>query len=74
VKKPQWITISIAVLLIISIFLFGRTVPHKKNIVVDTHQENDGHDHGVSSGISIDSILIIAKKQLSAEQVTRLSM
>ena len=73
-KKPQWITIGIAVLLIISIFLFGRTVPDKKNIAVDTHHENDGHDHGTTSGISIDSILMIAKKQLSTEQVTRLSM
>jgi tetratricopeptide (TPR) repeat protein len=74
VKKPQWITVGIAVLLIISIFLFGRTVPNKKNIAIDTHQENDGHDHGTSSGISIDSILTIAKKQLSTEQVTRLNM
>ena len=73
-KKPQWITVSLAVLLIISIFLFGRTVPDKKNIVVDTHRKNDGHDHGNFSGISIDSILIIAKKQLSTEQVTRLNM
>ena len=74
-KKPQWITVGIAALLIISIFLFGRTVPNKKNITVDTHQENDGHDHSTTSaGISIDSILTIAKKQLSTEQVTRLSM
>jgi len=74
VKKPQLITVSIAVLLIISILLFGRTVPNKKNIAVDTHQENDGRDHSTSSGISIDSILTIAKKQLSTEQVTRLNM
>ena len=73
-KKPQWITVGIAALLIISIFLFGRTVPNKKNITVDTHQENDGHDHSAPAGISIDSILTIAKKQLSTEQVTRLSM
>jgi len=74
VKKPQWITVGIAALLIISIFLFGRTVPNKKNIPVATHRENDGHNHSTSSGISIDSILTIAKKQLSTEQVTRLSM
>lgn len=73
-KKPQWITIGIAALLIISIFLFGRTVPNKKNITVDMHQENDGHDHSTPVGVSIDSILTIAKKQLSTEQVTRLSM
>lgn len=74
-KKPQWITIGIAILLVISIFLFGRTVPTKKTIVADTaHTENDGHDHGTSSDFSIDSILVVAKKQLSSEQVTRLSM
>ena len=73
-KKPQWITVSIAVIIIISVFLFGRTVPAKKNAKVDTHDENDGHDHSASSVISIDSILTIAKKQLTAEQVTRLSM
>ena len=73
-KKPQWLTVSIAVLLTISIFLFGRTVPTKKNIAVVTHSENDGHDHSTPAGISIDSILTIAKKQLSTEQVTRLSM
>lgn len=73
-KKPQWITIGVAILLIIGIFFFGRTVPPKKIIAVDTHNENDGHDHGAASNISIDSILNVAKKQLSTEQVTRLSM
>ncbi|MGZ8559148.1 MAG: tetratricopeptide repeat protein [Chitinophagaceae bacterium] len=73
-KKPQWITVAIAVIIIISVFLFGRTIPAKKDITVDVHSENDGHDHSVSAGISIDSILTIAKKQLTAEQVTRLSM
>lgn len=74
-KKPQWITVGIAVLLIVSIFLFGRTIPTKKSIVAGTeHSENDGHDHGDSPDFSIDSILAIAKKQLSSEQVTRLSM
>ncbi len=73
-KKPQWITIGIAVLLVISIFLFGRTVPVKKAATITEHSEDDGHDHGIKTGISIDSILTIAKKQLSAEQVTRLSM
>lgn len=72
-KKPQWLTIGIAVLLVISIFLFGRIVPAKKATTVTAHSENDGHDHGPTAGISIDSILAIAKKQLSAEQVTRLN-
>ena len=73
-KKPQWITIGIAILLVIGIFLFGRTTPNKKNIVAAAHTENDGHDHGNQAAISIDSILAIAKKQLTPVQVTRLSM
>ncbi|MGK2862714.1 MAG: tetratricopeptide repeat protein [Chitinophagaceae bacterium] len=73
-KKPQWITISLAAILIITIFLFGRTVPVKKNIPVELHNDSDGHDHSQASAISIDSILNYAKKQLSVEQVTRLSM
>lgn len=73
-KKPQWITIGIAILLVIGIFLFGRITPSKKNIVAATHTEDDGHDHGNQASISIDSILTIAKKQLTPIQVTRLSM
>ncbi|MFC0774555.1 tetratricopeptide repeat protein [Terrimonas alba] len=73
-KKPQWITIGIAILLVIGIFLFGRTTPNKKNTVEATHTENDGHDHGNQAAISIDSILTLAKKQLNPAQVTRLSM
>ncbi len=73
-KKPQWITVAIAVFLTGAIFIFGRTVAPKKAISEETHSENDGHDHNVSTGITIDSILEIAKKQLSNEQVTRINM
>jgi len=72
VKKPQWITIAVAVFLAGALYLFGRTVPQKEKAVA-IHKENDGHDHG-SVDISIDSILDIAKKQLSIEQVARISM
>ena len=71
-KKPQWITIAVAVFLAGALYLFGRTVPQKEKAVA-IHKENDGHDHG-SVDISIDSILDIAKKQLSIEQVARISM
>ena len=70
-KKPQWITVIVAVLLVATLFLFGRTVPKKEIAVV--HTEDDGHEHA-SKDISIDSILIEAKKQLSTEQVARISM
>jgi tetratricopeptide (TPR) repeat protein len=74
VKKPQLITIGIALLLISGIFIFGRTVPKKKAIAATEHGSDDGHDHGaVQSTISIDTILNLAKKQLSTEQIVRLS-
>lgn len=73
-KKPQWITIAVALVAVIIIFFFGRTVPEKKQQVAETHSEDDGHDHGSSSDLTIDSILLIAKKQLNSEQVTRINM
>lgn len=73
-KKPQWITIITALALTAGIFLFGRTVPKKKPVTAVTHSADDGHDHGPSlSPMSVDSMLLIAKKQLSAQQVTRLN-
>jgi tetratricopeptide (TPR) repeat protein len=75
VKKPQWITIGIAVLLTAVIFTFGRTIPKHKP-VAETHSEDDGHDHGApsNSAISTDSILILAKKQLNSDQLNRLTI
>lgn len=73
-KKPQWITIGVAILAIILIFFFGRTVPHKKTIIAEQHSADDGHDHGpVEPTVSIDTILTLAKKQLSVEQVVRIN-
>lgn len=74
VKKPQWITIAAALVAVLIIFFFGRTVPEKKQVVAETHSEDDGHDHGSSDALTIDSILLIAKKQLNSEQVTRINM
>ena len=73
-KKPQWITIVVAVFLTGAIFIFGRTVPNKKKTIAETHSENDGHEHGPVNAITIDSILEVAKKQLNNEQVTRINM
>lgn len=73
VKKPQWVTIIAAIILTASIYVFARRVPVNKPMpVAATHSEEDGHDHGVTP-ITIDSILIVAKKQLSPEQVNRLT-
>lgn len=76
-KKPQLIAIIAAFVLVAGIYFFGRTVPAKKTITASENQQhsaNDGHDHGSEQpAISIDSILVIAKKQLSPEQVVRLN-
>ncbi len=67
-KKPQWITIGIAIILVAGIYIFGSTVPHKKYV---QPQGNDTRTE--SPAISIDTILALSKKQLSAEQVVRLN-
>ena len=76
VKKPQWITIGTALFITAAIFIFGRTVPKKKIVTAPgstQHSPDDGHDHGSQNSISIDTFLIMAKKQLSTEQVVRLN-
>ncbi len=73
-KKPQWITIGIAALLTAGIFVFGRTVAKKKAVAVTEHGPNDGHNHATSeSAINIDTILNLAKKQLTTEQAVRIN-
>jgi tetratricopeptide (TPR) repeat protein len=71
-KKAQWITVSVALLAIVAIFLFARTVPVKKPIVVEQHSPDDGHDHG-SEALTADSILNTARKQLTPEQLVRVT-
>jgi len=77
VKKPQLIVTGAALLLVFLIYFFGKTVPDKNK---KTETENikqsadDGHEHGSDqSGISTDTILFLAKKSLSPEQVVRLN-
>lgn len=68
VKKPQLITIGIALLLTAGIYFFVRTTPEKKPVAAtEQHGPGDGHDH--EGGITIDTILVLAKKQLSPEQM-----
>ncbi len=71
-KKAQWITLIAAAVLTLVIFRFARTVPEKKPIVAEQHSEDDGHDHSAGS-ITIDTILNLARKQLSQEQLIRLN-
>lgn len=73
-KRPQLITIVLGILLTAGLFLFGRTVPKKKAVAATEHSADDGHDHGeIKSGITIDTILNMAKKELNAEQVVRIN-
>ncbi len=73
-KKPQWITLFIAILLTAVIYRFGKTVPLKKTIVAEQHSADDGHDHGADqASITIDTILTLAKKSLTQEQVISLN-
>lgn len=73
-KKPQWVTLSIAILLVLGLFaatqgaLFGdkkRTLkPSAKSAAAEDH-----HDHGLTT----DSILYYAKQNLPQAQVARLT-
>ena len=73
-KKPQWITLSIAVLLVIGLFaatqgsLFGERKARKTPSAPAT-ATTDNHDHGLST----DSILYHAKQNLPQGQVARLT-
>ncbi len=71
-KKPQWITLFAGIVLVGCIYVFGRIIPHKKTISVEQHGPDDGHDHETNQ-VTIDTILQIAKKELTQEQVIRLN-
>jgi len=74
VKQPQIITIGIALLLTAGTYFFVRTTPKKKAApVAEAHGPNDGHDHGTETNITADTILAMAKKQLSPDQVVRIT-
>ena len=72
-KKPQWITVAVALLLVTGLY-FAQTGPGKKVAVSEEHSPDDGHNHNVQDNLlPVDSILAMAKKQLSPEQVVRLN-
>lgn len=54
--------------------MFGRTVPSQKKATAASHSADDGHNHGNAvQPFSVDSMLLIAKKQLTAPQVARIN-
>ncbi len=68
-KKPQLLTIAAGIVLVAAIYTFGRTRPSKKIVTTEQHQ-----DHGEDQApFSTDTILALAKKKLTTEQVVRLS-
>ncbi len=74
-KKPQWIVIASALVAVAAIYSFGKIIPPKKNKSVTENQQHtvgDGHDHGDLT-LSTDTILAIAKKKLSTQQVVRIN-
>jgi tetratricopeptide (TPR) repeat protein len=76
VKKPQWITVLIFLLFTGGLFFFGRTVPSKPSTKKETaaqHSADDGHNHAAAETISVDTILALAKQNLTAEQVVRIN-
>ena len=66
-KKPQWITIAVAVGLITTVYFWGRTIPRKSTVSPQSVIMQ------IEQGITSDSILTLSKKQLNPEQVVRLN-
>ena len=67
-RRPQWITITVAICLVAGIYIYGRTVPHK-----NPGRKQTGGPQAKSPVFSADTILALAKKRLSPEQVVRLN-
>ena len=65
-KKLQWITLAIAVFLVVILYKFGRIVPEKKPGLA-------AQPEAAENVLSTDSILVQAKKKLSPDQVSRLN-
>lgn len=73
-KRPQIITIIAGLLLTAGIYFFVSTIPAKKSKpAAEQHSPGDGHDHGNGTTVTTDTILIMAKKQLSPAQVVSVS-
>jgi len=67
VKKPQLITIGTAIFLVAVIYFFGRTTPYKLAPVAVNHDQSKN-----GSGLT-DTILNMAKSQITPDQVIRLT-
>ena len=63
-QKPQWITLSVAVLLVFIVYFFGKTIP-AKNI----NKQSNSSEQLATNDIATDSILLMAKKELTSSQL-----
>ena len=66
VKRPQWITIFVALILVSLLYFFGRTVAISKPTISAQADTS-------SSVVSTDTILAQAKRKLSPEKLIRLN-
>lgn len=72
-KKQQWITAGIGITLVALVLLFGKIVPAKNQVKLSGSTQNNTTDNTTASTVTIDTILVLAKKQLSPEQVMRIN-
>jgi len=70
VKKPQWITIGVAIILTLTIYVFGRTVAKRDN---SSAQAAIANANMMKQAMSTDSVLAMARQKLSPEQAARLT-
>ncbi|MBC7948583.1 MAG: hypothetical protein H7Y42_11920 [Chitinophagaceae bacterium] len=67
-KKPQWLTIAAAIFLIAVIYFFGQTAPSRSAAA-----QIDDHAHNATGSDLTDTILNMAKRQITPEQVIRIT-
>ena len=67
-KKPQWITLTIGICLVGILYVLGRTIPAKKIVQPAIDKQTE------VPVFTTDTILVLAKKQLTSEQVIRINI
>lgn len=67
VKKPQWITIFVAICVVAVLYFFAKTAPEKKIISPSTEATVE------TSLLNIDSIINLAKRHLNSEQAVKIN-
>lgn len=74
-KKQQWILLIGAVAIAVALFFIGNTVPEAKpsGALTEGHSPNDGHNHEAPAAITIDTVLLEAKKLLTNDDVNKLA-